>query len=245
MPSHPRSWSHKTLRKLSKWLRYQYRVSLGTIATIEGIQIRLGRHMSPQLERAISRGGYERDQLRLIGLVLSPRDVVLEVGAGLGVISAFCAKRIGSERVFACEANPDLEPRIRETYALNDVKPTLEMCAVSATAGRVIIHRSKRVPTSSMRQETDGARSLEVPGKAIGYLVDKVRPTLLIIDNIDGAEAELFDQAQLDGVTKIVLGLRERTLGEVKARRVRAALTALGFHEDPRFSSRDHLVWCR
>ncbi|MFL5404067.1 MAG: FkbM family methyltransferase [Gemmatimonadales bacterium] len=241
MPLRPRSKIRRSLRKLSKWLHYQYRVSRRTVVTIEEVRVRVGRHMSPGVERAVSKGGYARDELRLIGMVLSPGDVVLEVGAGLGLISAFCAKRLGSNRVFAFEANPDLEPRIRETYALNAVEPTLEMCAIRATAGRVTIYRSGHLLTSSIVRPGDGSRPIEVPGKALSYVVEKVRPTLLLVD-LAGAEAELFDRAQLPGVKKIVLELHERVIGALKARRVRAALAALGFQEDPRFSSREHFV---
>src|SRR3954463_5744859 len=133
-PSHQRSWIRRSLRKLVTWLVYQYRVGRRFVVTIEGVHIRVGRHMSRRVEQAISRGGYERDELRLIGMVLSPSDVVLEIGAGLGIVSAYCAKRVGSNRVFAFEATPDLEPCIRETYALNGVEPTLEMCAIRAAA---------------------------------------------------------------------------------------------------------------
>jgi FkbM family methyltransferase len=240
-PSHPRSWTRSSLRKLSNWLTYHYRIRTRPIVSIEGVRIRLGRHMSRRVEQAISKGGYERDELRLIGMVLSPSDVVLEIGAGLGVVSAYCAKRLGSSRVFAFEANPDLEPRIRETYALNGVEPTLEMCAIRATAGRVTLYRTKHVVSSSLGKRSAEAIPIEVPGKALSYVVEKFRPTLLIVD-VEGAEDELFDRAQLPGVTKIMLELHERVIGETKARRVRDALTALGFREDRGLSSREHLV---
>jgi len=240
-PSRRRSWTRKSLRKISNWLIYQYRISLRPIVSVEGVRVRVGPHMSRRVEQAISRGGYERDELRLIGMVLSPSDVVLEVGAGLGVVSAYCAKRLGSSRVFAFEANPDLEPRIRETYALNGVEPTLEMCAIRATAGRVSLYRTKHLFSSSLIQRNAGALAIEVPGKALSYVVEKIRPTLLIVD-VEGAEGELFDRAQLPGVTKIMLELHQRVIGEDKARQLRAALNALGFKEVPGLSSREHLV---
>ena len=109
------------------WLVHQFRVRRRPVVTVAGVKIRLGRHMSPQVERTVSRGRYEQDEFRLIEQVLSPGDVVLEVGAGLGLVSAYCAKRLGSSRVFAYEANPDLEACIRETFSLNEVQPTLEM----------------------------------------------------------------------------------------------------------------------
>jgi cyclopropane fatty-acyl-phospholipid synthase-like methyltransferase len=52
--------------------------------------------MSRRVEQALSKGSYEQEELRLIGAVLSPDDVVLEVGAGLGLVSTFCARRIQS-----------------------------------------------------------------------------------------------------------------------------------------------------
>jgi FkbM family methyltransferase len=240
-PSRPRSRTLKSLHKVSGWLAYQYRVSRRPIVTIEGIRLRVGRHMSRRVERAISQGGYERDELRLIKLVISPSDTVLEVGAGIGLVSAFCAKSLGSERVFSFEANPDLEPCIRETYALNDVEPTLEMCAIRAVGGRVTLFRSRHLFSSSLIQRSPRAVPIEVPGKALSYVVEKIRPTLLIVD-VEGAESELFVGAQLPGISKVVIELHERIIGREAVGHVRAALNAAGFREDRGLSSREHLV---
>ena len=189
----------------------------------------------------MSRGRYERDELRLIGQLLSPDDVVLEVGAGLGVLSAYCAKRLGSSRVFAYEANPDLEASIRDTYSLNHVQPTLEMCAVGADAGKVTLYRDKDLWASSVLRPPGRVRPVEVPVKALSEVAQVVRPTLLIVD-AEGAEGELFDHAHLPTVTRIVLELHERVIGPVGARRVRSTLAAMGFEELPELSAGEHLV---
>ena len=197
--------------------------------------------MSPKVERALSRGGYEREELRLIGEVLLPDDIVLEVGAGLGLVSTYCAKRVGSSQVFAYEADPELEPCIRETYELNGVQPTLEMCAVSGQAGRVTLFRDKHFVSSSVVRRRVGAKPIEVPGKALNYIVEKVHPTVLIID-AEGAEREMFDGAQLEGVDRIILELHDRVIGPLGTDRVRASLAAIGFQQDQRLSSPEHLV---
>lgn len=241
MPTRPRSWTQRTLRKLSHWMVYQYRILRRPVISIEGVRIRVGRHMSRRVERALSKGGYEREELRLIGEVLSPGDVVLEVGAGLGLVSTFCAKRVGSSRVYAYEADPDLEPCIRETYRLNAVDPTLEMCAIGPRAGRVTLHRDKHLVSSSVVRRRAGSRPVEVPGKALNYVVEKVRPTLLVID-AEGAEREMFDGAELPSVRKVVLELHDRVIGRDGTDRVRRALAELGFREDRRLSSHEHLV---
>ena len=229
---HRESWVRRSLRKVAKWFTYQVRVRQRPIVTVAGVQIRVGRHMSPRVERAVSRGLYEQDELRLIGEVLSPGDVVLEVGAGIGLVSAYCAKRIGSSRVFAYEANPDLEPRIRETYSLNQVRPTLEMCAVGAQAGKVTLYRGRHLWSSSILRPTGSVRPVEVPVKALSEIARDIRPTLLIVD-VEGAEGELFDRAHLPTVTRIIVELHERVIGTTNAARVRSRLTAIGFEELP------------
>ncbi|HZN96751.1 MAG TPA: FkbM family methyltransferase [Gemmatimonadales bacterium] len=241
MPTRPRSWTRRTIHKLSGWLVYRYRVARRSVITIEGVRIRVGRHMSRRVERALTRGGYEREELRLMSAVLLPDDVVLEVGAGLGLVSTFCAKQIGSDRVFAYEADPELESCIRETYDLNGVKPTLDMCAVAAQAGRVTLYRDKHLVSSSVVRRRVGSRPVEVPGKALNYVVEKVQPTLLVID-AEGAERELFDGARLPTVSTIVLELHERVIGPTGTAWVRTQLANLGFELDQVLSSPEHLV---
>ena len=235
------SWARRSLRKIRKWFVYQFRVRRRPVVTVAGVQIRVGRHMSPQIERTVSQGRYEQDEFRLIGHVLSPGDVVLEIGAGLGLVSAYCAKHIGSSRVFACEANPDLEACIRETYSLNQVHPTLEMCAVGADAGTVTLYRGRHLWASSVLRPSGRVRPVEVPVKALSELVQRVRPTLLIID-AEGAESELFDRAHLPSVTRIILELHERMIGTASARQVRSTLAAMGFEEIPGLSAGQNLV---
>src|SRR5438093_7644969 len=148
--------------------------------------------MSPQVERTVSRGRYEQDEFRLIERLVCAGEVVVEVGAGLGLVSAYCAKRLGSSRVFAYEANPDLEACIRETYALNEVQPTLEMCAVGADAGKVTLFRSEDLWASSVLRPSGKVRPVEVPVKALSVVVQIARATLIIVD-VDGAERQVYD----------------------------------------------------
>jgi len=224
-----------------RWLDHQLGVRRRRVVTVAGIQIRLGRHMSPQVQRTVSQGRYEQDELRLIEQVLLPDDVVLELGAGLGLVSAYCARRLGSSRVFAYEANPDLEACIRDTYSLNQVQPTLEMCAVGPDAGRVTLYRGWHLWESSVLRFHGSVRPVEVPVKALSEIAQRIRPTLLIVD-IEGAENDLFAGAQLPTVTRVVLELHERVIGAASAQRVRSTLAAMGFEELSELTTGQHLV---
>jgi FkbM family methyltransferase len=244
MPNHSRAWGWRTVRKLSHWLSYQWRMARKPIIRIEDVQLRVGRHMSFKVEQALSKGNYERDELQLIGMVLSPADRVLEIGAGLGLVSTYCAQRIGSERVFAFEADPDLEPCIRETYQLNGVDPVLEICAVASRSGRVTLRRDEHFISASVVRRRAGLQPVEVSGKALNYVVAKIRPTLLIVAAA-AADPGLFDQVELPTVTRIILESHERILGPAGTDRVITRLRQIGFGVHRGLATADHLVLSR
>ncbi len=102
---------------------------------IEGVKIGMGHHMSQYMQEIFYQGEYEQYEIFLIKDKLESTDVVMEIGAGIGFISTYCAKKIGSDRVFAFEANPRLESPIRRNYRLNHVSPELQICMLGAQAG--------------------------------------------------------------------------------------------------------------
>ena len=110
------------------------------------------------------------------------------------------------------EADPDLEPCIWDTYELNGVTPTLDMCAVSAQAGRVTVQRNLHFVASSVVRRRVGTTPTEVPGKALTYILEKLSPTLLIIE-AEAADANLFDEAELPSVRTVILELHDLVLG--------------------------------
>ena len=211
------------------------------VVEVQGVRLRLGRHLSPWVEDVLLRGTYESDECELLAGILEPDDTILEVGAGLGVISTLCARRVGSERVFAYEANPDLERRIRETWALNGVRPTLTVCAIGAEKGEIVFYRDAHLWSSSVIPSTPDMRPVRVPQRSLSSEAAHARPTLLIVD-AEGAERDLFRGAVLPSVTRIVVELHQRLIGREGVERVRADLAGLGFVEDATLSRGEQLV---
>jgi tRNA G37 N-methylase Trm5 len=119
---------------------------------LSGTKIALEAYISQNVRNAIFSGVYEAAELRIVKAKLSADDIVMEIGAGLGLVSAFCAKKIGSDRVFAYEANPLLEPLIRNNYSLNNVCPTLNICMLDNAVGEQILYIHEDFWSSSMRQ---------------------------------------------------------------------------------------------
>ena len=97
------------LEWLSQHLRVEYQNFRHPVVELGGVKIPVSRALSDNIRAALYDGYYESAELRTIHSKLEPEDRVMEIGAGIGFISSCCAKKIGSDRVLAYEANPQTE----------------------------------------------------------------------------------------------------------------------------------------
>ena len=185
--------------------------------------------VSPGIAREIYLGDYEAKEIDIISRRLAADDVVFEVGAGLGFLSAYCAKRTGAERVFAYEANPELIPLVRETYARNQVAPTLVNAMLAKGEGERDFHLEQDFWASSAHRS--GGRSIKVRQLDLNSELARVRPSFLIVD-IEGGEAEFFAGADLATVRKICVETHPDVLGDRLLSEMVADLVAKGFALD-------------
>ncbi|RCJ26006.1 FkbM family methyltransferase [Nostoc minutum NIES-26] len=213
------------------------------IVKIHGIAIPVIDNLPRELQEALYAGTYEKYELKIVESQLQPSDIVMELGTGIGLVSSFCAKSIGNERVFTYEANPVLESVIRKTYALNNVSPNLEMCMLGETAGEQTFYIAKGFWESSVIQHQTGLKPINVPVKSFNEEVKKVNPSFLILD-IEGGEYEFFTYANLHNIQKIAMELHKRIIGSEKAKFVKSKLIASGFQLNEKISFRGReLFW--
>ena len=185
--------------------------------------------ISTAIAREIYLGDYESKEIEIVSKRLTADDVVFEVGAGLGFLSAFCAKLIGVEKVFAYEANPELIPLVRETYARNGVTPTLINALLAKGGGEREFHLEDDFWASSAHRA--GGRSVTVKQLDLNSELARVRPSFLIVD-IEGGEAEFFAEADLSTVRKICVETHPDVLGDRVLSEMFANLVAKGFALD-------------
>jgi FkbM family methyltransferase len=178
------------------------------VATLAGVQLGLGQHIAPRIAETMQRGSYEDHELAALEGLLRPGDIVMELGAGLGFLSCYCASRLGSERVFAYEANPLLESHIRSNFSKNGVAPTLTIAALGPRCGEADFYIRNEFWASSLCSEPPFRHKVKTPVLAFGDELSRVRPTLLVVD-IEGGEYELLTQAELRGVDGLVLEMHE------------------------------------
>ena len=230
------------------WLRYQSRkVFRPQTVTNKGVRIFLGELAATGYARSIYRDSHEAEEREIVQRNLADDDTVLECGAGLGVVTILCCRKIGSERVHTLEANPALERVLKKNFALNQVTPHLQIKLVALEAGEEDFYVDDKVVTSSrfVSSEKSGRNRYKVQSIPLQELLDTIRPTFLIMD-IEGAEVDLADASlDLSTLNKLCIEMHPHIVGDRAITRLVARLVEQGFTWQLRESKQDVLFFSR
>lgn len=219
----------KTRKRLKKLLRH---VHMPAYADNAGILLPTAHPcISPGIRQSIYFGDYESKEIDIVGRKLAKDDVVMEVGAGVGFLSAFCARIVGSERVFAYEANPAMMEVIRDTHAKNNVTPTATNAVLGEAEGEREFFLEPEFWASSLCRISDQAKCIKVRQISLNEEMARRKPTFLIVD-IEGGEHELFGFADLATVRKICIEVHPDVLGDAKISHILRRLFEQGFSLD-------------
>lgn len=210
----------------SRWLMFTdpKRVQL------HGINLNLEHESIPKSLRAFFYyGGYEKQEIQILTKNLSPADIVMEIGAGIGFLSSYCAKKIGSQRVHAYEANPKMIPKIQETYKLNEVSPCLHNVLLSENEKEVDFFLEPGFWSSSTIERSAQSEKVLVQSKNINKELDNIKPTFLIID-IEGGEKDLIPLIDFSSIRKIIIEMHPHVIGNDEVSGVIELVLSKGFN---------------
>ncbi len=211
------------------------------VATLETGGVRLENDpavLTPPIAAAIRAGVYEIEEARQIPAIVQDGDRVLEIGAGIGFISTLLARQPEVARIVAVEANPALIPVIRRTHALNGVAGVEVVNAVLEPGGdgRRDFYIRRDFWMSSLAEGPNPYDSIvQVPVRDMNALLRDEAITLIVCD-VEGAEAALFERADLTGVDRVYLEIHDHITGLKGVRDLFGHLSAKGFAYDPRHS---------
>jgi FkbM family methyltransferase len=205
-----------------------------------GIRLRLDpEFMSPKLIDSLRSGQYEAPEARKIGKIIQPGDVILEIGAGIGFMTALMLKNPAAERVISFEANPLLISKIQRTLDDNNLggqRFELHNNILGADdTGAIDFHIHKDFWASSLRKTTGTIRSCPVPLASFDKTLKSVRPNVIVCD-IEGGETVLFPTSDLAGVRSVYMELHQRVIGPEGMRDVFQTFHDRGFHYDQNHS---------
>ena len=164
---------------------------------------------------------------------LDPGDVFWDVGANVGIYTAFAATEAGA--VVAIEPHPKNAARLRENLALNGREAEVRRVALSTTTGTTRLALNSPDVTGAFGSTADLGtdRTIEVPQRRGDELVADTpgRPTVLKVD-VQGSEASVLQglARALDACRHVYCNVYEKHHDTPDERwAVREGLQARGF----------------
>ena len=199
--------------------------------------------ISDKVVNTIERGAYERFEGRRSKSFIDEGDRVIELGAGLGFLSALIMSQTQVGDYQMVEADPRLRDLMKKTHELNEVEgpATIHTCVATCNqdmiaAGSVDFFVGEKFCASSLLGAKNLKHSVEVPVVSLPDMIREHRSNVLIAD-IEGAETDLFDGTPLDGIEKIIMEIHPHRIGLDGVRDIFRNLDALGFVFDAKASS--------
>lgn len=218
-------------------------------ARVGDVSIRIDRQNMPRsLIRAIHRGDYELPERNAVRRILQEGDRVVEFGGGVGVVSMTAAKVTGPGTVHVFEPQPVACGLIRENARLNGLDIACTNAAVARESGTRIFWATSNIISSNLfggRRDGKGeTATVEVQTIAFSEILQAHRPNVLIVD-IEGAEVEIFDEADLSGIDVIVIELHPHIVGRDAIDALEAHFVAQGLTSVAALASADTRAYTR
>ncbi|WP_051241989.1 FkbM family methyltransferase [Stappia stellulata] len=217
---------NKFKRKIRKRLR---RFLNPDMITIDGVKISTSREdVTETIRQGLYKETYEEPERRLVRAALSKADRVLEIGAGIGLVSLVCSKICGRDNVLSYEANPLLERVINKNFSLNQLEPNLRTRAIAARPGAFDFHFAENIFSSSLYDRNLGGKT-RVECDGMQDVMSTFEPSVLVLD-VEGAEADLLPNADLAMVNKIIVEMHPHVIGDARIGELRRYLELSGFN---------------
>jgi len=214
---------------------------------IHGVRVPISANeVSPVILEALISGSYEAKEARLAARVMSAGDRVLELGAGIGVITTVMA-RTSNVRVWAFDANPgivDLAQRVLEANGVENATVNHGLMISGEPGEHPFYVRADFWMSSMMEGQGPYDEIISIPSRNIDAFIAANNINVLVMD-IEGAERELLAGAKLDGVEKVFLELHDHLYGLQGVRDIFRAMNDHGLSYDPRGSSGPCVLFTR
>ncbi|MBP0440403.1 FkbM family methyltransferase [Tianweitania sediminis] len=206
---------------------------------VHGVEVPLcSNEVSPEIWAALQNGRYEANEARRIARAVRRGDRVLELGAGIGVITSIIAS-IESVRVWSFEADPRtacLAQRVIDQNCAGNVILSNGILAAGPSAKVTFYRRADFWMSSKFPEQGPYEGKVELMSLDIDEFIETHRINVLVMD-IEGAELEILQRARLPGVERVFLELHDHLYGLSGIQEITRAMSRKGLIYDPRGSS--------
>ncbi|WP_338550411.1 FkbM family methyltransferase [Roseovarius phycicola] len=205
---------------------------------IDGLTLHVPGHMlNDRIAGKLVSGGYEAHEARAVRMRVKPGQRVLELGAGLGYVSAVAARTSGPENVVSVEANPALLPVIERNLKLNGfAKLRLMHGAVVGQTQDIEdlgFDPKKAFWAGRIADDTSNPEDIvSVPVLALPKLLEEFKSQVVIMD-VEGAERFLFDAAWPEHVLTVIMELHPKQYPDTVIKQIVDCMSTSGLTYDP------------
>ncbi len=224
------------------WFNVRYRVYPWKM--IEGVRFPVQMSLNFWVLFFIDKGTYEGSEVGIIKKTLTKEDKVLELGTGMGFISTFCSKIIGSEKVYTFEANKAMQPAIEKMFAANNVKPTVTYKLLGDGDKNIKFYKKTDSFLASSVHKLDNTVEVVMEQQDLNSTIAKLQPTYLVMD-IEGAEYEVFKLIDFQSIRKVQFELHPLLLKEDQIKAIFKKLADSGFTKDENLNYPDNFFFSR
>jgi len=189
--------------------------------------------MDFEICRALLRGSYELAERTLARAAIRTGDNVLEIGAGIGIVSLVCAKLAAPGQVTSYEANSTLAPLMRENFSLNGLTPHLISKAVTELGGQIHFFKNEKFIASSIIEMNRISEKVTVESDSIDAAISISKANIIVMD-VEGAEIGLLKKANLSSIREIIVEVHPHIVGHEPIHDMVLHLEQQGFVEKKR-----------
>jgi FkbM family methyltransferase len=234
------------LTKLVKMSWFNVRYRLYPYKKIEGIIIPVYLKYGYSVLRFIDNNEYEQGEITIIKNTLHAGEKVLELGTGIGFVSAYCAKIAGDENVSTFEGNPSMKKSIDKLYALNKVNPNSTIALLGNENGSKTFYKNKSsfLASSAANDRSKKLTAFQVEEMKLNDIIQKLQPTYFIMD-IEGGEYDIFVIIDFQSIRKVQFELHPQILGDQKCDEIFTVLNKNGFIKDALLSGGQNYYYYR
>ncbi len=211
-----------------------------------GLKVPASPFLNETRIKRINAARYEGQEIAGALHVVGPEDVVLEIGAGIGVVGGVIARNARPRAVHSFEANPALIPVIDQLYRVNDLSDRIGVRNVVLMSApdrpdAVPFHvRSSYLGSSLIDRDGRAREVVQVPTADFNETCAELGPTVLIMD-IEGGELDLLRHADLAPFRAVVVEFHPEAYGVGGMRECKTVLREAGFRRVDEKSTRT--VW--
>ena len=231
------------------WRKAWYKVARPKRVVLYGQRLDVSApEISPATRRRLYRGRYLRVVVKQLTTKVEPNDVVVDVGAGIGVSSLIAASIVGPEHVIAIEPDARAAAIAAANFAINDLDIELVRAAAvgDASPGDTIeFYPNAELGNSSIHPRAGGLEAKSVNTVAVGTLISERQATVLLVD-AEGIESALLTQIEDFGSVRLILvRVRDESIGYEESIELVKHLFDRGFALDFPQCRGAHLVFAR